>query len=205
MDYRKLNSITEKDKYPLPLIDEIFRRITRAKVFTKLNIWHVLHRIRIHLDSKALTAFGTYYRAYQYKVIPFGLYNGPATFQRFINSALKGLLDIICIAYVNNILIYLENPQQHKGHVKEVLARLRIADLQVNITKSEFSVRKTKFLGFIISTQGIRMDPEKVKIILNWRPPWNIKSVRFFLGLINYFQRFIRHYGHLREPLVRLT
>ena len=110
MDYRKLNRITKKNKYPSPLINKTFRRITRTKVFTKLDIRHIFHRIRIHLNSKELTAFGTHYKAYQYKVIPFGLYNGLITFQRFINSALKGLLNIIYTAYINNILIYLKNP-----------------------------------------------------------------------------------------------
>ena len=205
VDYRKLNRITEKDKYPSPLIDETFRRITGAKVFTKLDIRHAFHRIRMHPDSEALTAFGTRYGAYQYKVMPFGLCNGPATFQRFINSALEGLLDVTCTAYADDILVYSEDPRQHEQHVKEVLARLRAAGLQVDIAKSEFSVRETKFLGFIISTQGMRMDPEKVKTILNWRPPRNVKGIRSFLGLVNYFRRFIRNHGHLRKPLVRLT
>ena len=129
IDYRKLNRITKKDKYPSPLINKTFHRITRAKVFIKLNIRYAFHRIRIHLDSKVLTAFNTYYKAYQYKIIPFGLYNGPATFQRFINSALKGLLNIIYTAYVNNILIYSKNPQQHKEYVKKVLAWLRTTGL----------------------------------------------------------------------------
>ena len=129
MDHRKLNYIIEKDKYSSPLIDKTFRRITKAKVFTKLNIRYAFHRIYIHPDSKVLTIFGTYYKAHQYKVIPFGLYNGPVTFQRFINSALKSLLNVICTASINNILIYLKNPQQHKEHIKEVLTRLKAVSL----------------------------------------------------------------------------
>ena len=205
VDYRKLNRITEKDKYPSPLIEETFRRITKAKVFTKLDIRHAFHRIRMHPDSEELTAFGTRYGAYQYKVMPFGLCNGPATFQRFINSALEGLLDVICTAYADDILVYSEDPRRHEQHVKEVLARLRAAGLQADIAKSEFSVRETKFLGLIISVEGIKMDPEKIKTILNWQPPRNVKGIRSFLGLVNYFRRFIRNHGHLRKPLVRLT
>ena len=105
----------EKDKYPLPLINKIFRRINRGKVFTKLDIRHTFHHIRMHLDLKVLTAFGIHYKAYQYKIIPFGLYNRPVIFQRFINSALKGLLDIICTAYPNNILNYLKKPLVKRG------------------------------------------------------------------------------------------
>ena len=129
IDYRRLNQIMYKDKYPAPLIDKTFRRITVAKVYTKLDIRHTFHRIRIHPELKEFTVFKTRYGAYQYNVIPFGLYNGPATFQRYINKALKGLLNIIYIVYADNILIYSEDPRQYKQHVKEILARLRAAGL----------------------------------------------------------------------------
>ena len=111
MDYRRLNQIMRKDKYPAPLIDEIFRRIAAAKVYTKLDIRHAFHRIRMHPESEEFTAFKTRYGAYQYKVMPFGLCNGPAIFQRYINKALKELLNIMCMAYADNILIYLEDPR----------------------------------------------------------------------------------------------
>ena len=111
VDYRRLNQIMRKDKYPAPLIDKTFRRIIAAKVYIKLNIRHVFHRIRIYPESEELMVFKMYYGAYQYKVMLFGLYNGPATFQRYINKVLKGLLDIICIVYADNILIYSEDPR----------------------------------------------------------------------------------------------
>ena len=111
MDYRRLNQITRKDKYPALLIDKIFQRIVIAKVYTKLDIRHAFHRIRMHPESEELTAFKTRYGAYQYKVIPFGLCNGPAIFQRYINKALKGLLNVTCTAYADNILIYSEDPR----------------------------------------------------------------------------------------------
>ena len=137
--------------------------------------------------------------------MPFGLCNSPAIFQRYINEALKGLLDVICTAYADNILIYSEDPRQYEWHIKEILARLRAAGLQVNILKSKFSVRETKFLGYIISTERMKMDPAKIKTILQWEPLTNVKGVRSFLGLVNYYKCFIRNHGHLRKPLIRLT
>ena len=177
----------------------------RAKVFTKLDIWQAFHRIRMDEASEELTAFRTRYGSYQYKVMPFGLCNGPATFQRFINEVLFDILDDFCTAYADDILIYSDDPSQHEGHVKEVLARLRAAGLQADIKKSQFSVTETKFLGFIVSTTGLRMDPEKVKTVVNWETPTNVKGVRSFLGFVNFFRRFLKDHGRIRKPLVRLT
>jgi hypothetical protein len=165
IDYRKLNLITRKDRYPLPLIDETLARLSRARIFTKLDIRQAFHRIRIHPDSKDLTTFRTRYGTYKMKVVPFGLTNGPATYQRYMNDVLFDYLDDFCTAYLDDILIYSENELEHEAHVKKVLERLRKAGLQVDIKKSEFSVKKTKYLGFIISTDGIQVDPEKIQVI----------------------------------------
>ena len=174
-------------------------------MFTKLDIRQAFHRIRMHPESEELTAFRTRYGSYQYKVMPFGLCNGPATFQRYINEVLFDILDEYCTAYADDILIYSEDPSQHASHVKEVLRRLRAAGLQADIKKSEFSVKETKFLGYIISTQGMRMDPAKVRTIRNWETPKNVKGVRSFLGFVNFYRRFIRDHGRIRKPLVHLT
>ena len=205
VDYRKLNELTKKDRYPQPLIDETFRRICKAKIFTKLDIRQAFHRIRMHPESEELTAFRTRYGSYQYKVMPFGLCNGPATFQRYINEVLFDILDKYCTAYADDILVYSEDPKQHASHVREVLDRLRAAGLQADIKKSEFSVIETKFLGFIISIQGMRMDPAKIRTIRDWQPPTSVKGVRSFLGFVNFYRRFIRDHGSIRKPLVQLT
>jgi Reverse transcriptase (RNA-dependent DNA polymerase) len=140
IDYRKLNLLTKKDRYPLPLIDETLARIRRAKLFTKLNIRQAFHRIRIHPNSEELTTFRTRFRAYKYKVLPFRLTNGLIIYQRYINDVLFDYLDDFYTAYLDDILIYSENELEHEHHVKKVLDRLRDAGLQIDLKKYEFYV-----------------------------------------------------------------
>ena len=129
VDYRKLNALTKKNRYPLPLIDETLARLSKARIFTKLDIRQAFHRIRISPESEELTAFRTRYGLFQYRVLPFGLTNGPATFQSYINDALRDLLDVTCTAYLDDILIYSEDELQHEAHVKQVIDRLQAAGL----------------------------------------------------------------------------
>jgi predicted aspartyl protease len=177
IDFRKLNAITRKDRYPLPLIDETLARISKAKIFTKLDIRQAFHRIRMDPSAEDLTTFRTRYGAYKCKVLPFGLTNGPATYQRYMNDVLFDYLDDFCTAYLDDILIYSDNELDHEGHVTKVLERLRKAGLQADIKKCEFSVTRTKYLGFIIGTNGIEVDPEKVEIIRNWKEPSTVKGI----------------------------
>jgi hypothetical protein len=205
IDFRKLNALTKKDRYPLPLIDETLARLNRAKVFTKLDIRQAFHRIRMDPESEELTTFRTRYGSYKCKVLPFGLTNGPATYQRYMNDVLFEYLDVFCTAYLDDILIYSENELEHQSHVEKVLTRLRAAGLQADIKKCEFSVTKTKYLGFIVSTDGIEVDPEMVEAVINWQPPQTVKGVQSFLGFCNFYRRFIRDYGKTAAPLTRLT
>jgi hypothetical protein len=205
IDFRKLNTITRKDRYPLPLIDETLARLTKAKIFTKLDIRQAFHRIRMHASSEDLTTFRTRYGAYKCKVLPFGLTNGPATYQRYMNDILIDYLDDFCTAYLDDVLIYSENELEHQEHVLKVLARLREAGLQPDIKKCEFSVTRTKYLGFIVTTKGIEVDPEKVAVIKDWKPPTTVKGTQSFLGFCNFYRRFIRDYGTTAKPLTRLT
>jgi hypothetical protein len=205
VDYRKLNALTKKNRYPLPLIDETLARLNKARVFTKLDIRQAFHRIRISSESEELTAFRTRYGLFQYRVLPFGLTNGPATFQSYINDALRDLLDVICTAYLDDVLIYSEDESQHKAHVKQVVERLRAAGLQADIKKCEFGVKRTKYLGFILSTEGVQVDPEKIGVIAGWSPPRTVKGVQSFLGFCNFYRRFIRDYSRIAAPLTRLT
>ena len=201
IDYRKLNEITKKDRYPLPLLDETLARISRAKIFTKLDIRQAFHRIRIDPASEELTTFRTRYGQYKCKVLPFGLTNGPATYQRYMNDVLFEYLDDFCTAYLDDILIYSEDPTEHALHVRKVLQKLQDAGLQVDIKKCEFGVTKTKYLGFIVSTAGIEVDPEKVAAIKNWQFPKSVKGVQAFLGFCNFYRRFIEGYGRIARPL----
>ena len=205
IDYRKLNSMTITDQYPLPLIDEILAQITKAKIFTKLDIRQAFHRIRIHPESEDLTTFRTRYGSFKCKVLPFGLTNGPSTYQRYMNEVLFDCLDDFCTVYLDDILIYSSDPLEHEIHVNKVLNRLRDAGLQVDIKKCEFHVTKTKYLGFIISTDGIGVDPAKVEAVISWLPPTSVRAVQSFLGFCNFYRRFIPDYGRIARPLTKLT
>lgn len=205
VDYRKLNAITKKDQYPLPLIDETLSRLAKAKIFTKIDIRQAFHKIRLEPDAIDLTTFRTRYGAYKYKVLPFGLTNGPATFQRFINEILMGYLDQFASAYIDDILIYSDNLDEHKIHVKKILAKLREAGLQADIDKCEFHVENTKYLGFIVGTDGLKFDPQKIEAVEDWKTPESVRGVQSFLGFCNFYRRFVKDYGRVARPLNNLT
>ena len=145
------------------------------------------------------------YRAYKYKVLPFGLINGPITYQQYINDVLFDYLDDFYIAYLDDIIIYSKDQKTHEEHVRKVLDRLRLAGLQANIKKCEFGVTRTKYLGFIVTTDGIEVDPDKVKTLQEWEQPRTIRGVQSFLGFCNFYRRFIQDYSRIARPLIRLT
>ena len=207
VDYRGLNQITRKDRYPLPLIYETLRNISKAKWFTKLDIIAAFYKLRIFEGDEWKTAFRTRYGLYEWMVTPFGLANAPSTFQKYVNWALRDYLDEFCSAYIDDILIYSSGSRkQHREHVGKVLQRLREAGLQIDIDKCEFEVQETKYLGFIIEAgKGLRMDPEKVKAISEWEVPTSVKGVRSFLGFANFYRRFIKDFSDLVRPLTDLT
>ena len=205
VDYRGLNAITIKNRYPLPLISETLNRLCRAKFFTKLDIIAAFNRLRIREGDEALTAFRTRFGLYEYLVMPFGLCNGPATFQHFINDTLQEYLDMFCTAYLDDILIYSDNETEHEFHVRTILAKLREAGLQIDITKCAFNVTEVPYLGLIITTKGVKMDPVKVETIINWPCPENVKDVQSFLGFANFYRRFILGYSKIAAPLTALT
>ena len=177
VDYRALNKVTVKNRHPLPLINETLDRLTGAKIFTKLDLRDAYHRIRIKRGDEWKTAFRTRYGHWEYTVMPFGLTNAPATFQAYINEALKGLLDVTCVAYMDDICIYSDSVEEHAEHVREVLTRLRKAGLYVKLSKCEFDKQEIAFLGYVIGVHGVRMNDVKVKTIINWPVPQNFRNI----------------------------
>eukprot|EP00833_Pecoramyces_ruminatium_P008145 jgi/Orpsp1_1/1182177/evm.model.c7180000080193.1 len=205
VDYRRLNENTIRDSYPLPLISELFDRLREAKIFTKLDLKSAYNLVRIHEGDEYKTAFRTRYGHFEYLVMPFGLKNAPATFQHFLNDVLGEYLDEFAFSYIDDILIYSRNAEEHKEHVKKVLKRLHENGLYAKLSKCEFSTTKTTFLGHVISDKGISMDPNKVKAIMDWPIPSNITEVQSFLGLCNYYRRFIKNFAEIAKPLHNLT
>ncbi|HEV7235587.1 MAG TPA: reverse transcriptase family protein, partial [Ktedonobacteraceae bacterium] len=149
--------------------------------------------------------FRTRYGSYKYKVMPFGLTNAPSTFQRFVNNTFMDFLDDFLTAFVDDLLIYSKNMKEHREHVQRVLQRLRDAGLQAAIHKCEFHVTRTKYLGFIVSTEGIEADPEKTAVVCDWKAPTTVRGVQSFLGFCNFYRRFIQDYSRVAKPLSNLT
>ena len=207
VDYRALNALTKKDRYPLPLINETLERIGKATWFTKLDVIQAYYKLRIAEGDEWMTAFRTRYGLFEWLVTPLGLANAPSTFQKYINWCLRDYLDEFVSAYIDDILVFTTGSlRKHREHVSKVLERLRQAGLQISIDKCEFETHSTKYLGFIIETgKGVRMDPEKVKAILDWASPTTVKGVRAFLGFANFYRRFIKEFSAIVAPLTRLT
>jgi hypothetical protein len=205
VDYCALNKTTKKDRYPLPLIGDLLDVPRKAKLYTKLDLRHAYHLVRIAEGDKPKTAFRTRYGSFEWNVIPFGLTNAPATFQRFINDIFADLIDVSVVCYLDDILIYSRNEEDHKRDVREVLRRLQKHKLYARADKCEFSVTKTEYLGFILSPDSLRMDNKKIAAICDWPTPRKIKEVQSFLGFANFYRRFIFNYSDLAVPLNALT
>ena len=205
VDYRGLNAVSIKNKYPIPLISEILDRLQKARIFTKLDLRGAYNLIRIKEGDEWKTAFRTRYGSYEYRVMPFGLANAPATFQSYINRALQQFLDMFAIVYLDDILIYSEQLSQHSYHVQQVLQALRDNGLFVKLDKCAFSQSSVEYLGFIISPQNVSMDLNRVSTIQDWPTPMRLKEVQAFLGFCNFYRRFIRGYSDLARALTELT
>jgi hypothetical protein len=205
VDYRKLNDITVKNRYPLPNITELRDRLSHAKVFTALDLRDGYHLIRIKKGEEWKTAFRTRYGHYEYTVMPFGLTNAPATFQELINNVLRAHLDIFVVAYLDDILIYSATPEEHVEHVKIVLRCLDKFNLRLKPEKCEFHKREVAFLGYIVGADGVRMSEEKIKVVKEWPQPKNVKEIQSFLGFLNFNRQFIKDYSKIAIPLTKLT
>jgi len=204
VDYRALNDITIKDRHPLPRIEKTLNQIRGYRYFTRLNLRACFNQICIKEGDKWKTAFRTRYSLFEFLVMLFGLTNTPAMAQWFVNDTLREFLDQFCICYIDDILIYSKTAKEHREHVRKVLQKLKEAGLFIKPEKCEFSVQKTTFLGFLISKNGIEMDPEKVNGVLDWETPKTVKDIQCFLGFANFYRRFIWKYSALCQPLFNL-
>lgn len=205
VDYRGLNKITIPNKYPLPLVSELLDRLGGARVFTKLDLRGAYNLIRIRPGDEWKTAFRTRYGHFEYVVMPFGLTNAPAVFQHMANDVFREFLDIFVIIYLDDILIFSKTLEEHHIHVRQVLEKLRMHGLYAKMEKCSFHQDTVEFLGYVISPSGISMDPSKVKTVVEWRQPTNVKDVRSFLGFANFYRRFIKDYSKVALPLTELT
>lgn len=205
IDYRGLNAITVKNRYPLPLIDTLIDRLRTAKYFVKLDLREAYNLIRIREGDEWKTAFITKEGLFEYLVMPFGMSNAPATFQSYIDRALQGLSDTELIAFIDDILIYGDTVEEVQQRTHRCLQRLREYGLYVKLKKCMFDVTEVPFLGYIIGKGGITMDTKRVDTIVQWPRPMKVKEVQSFLGFCNFYRRFIYQYSKVAAALTNLT
>jgi hypothetical protein len=203
VDYRPLNEVTIKNKYPLPRIDILFDQLTRAQVFSKNDLRSDYHQIHIRPEDVPKTAFTTQYGLFEYLVMSFGLTNAPAHFTYLMNSVFMPELDKF-VVFIDDFLICSKNEEEHAQYLRIVLTRLREHQLYAKFSKCAFWLEEIQFLGHVLSANGIAVDPSKFKDILEWKPPTTVHQVRSFLGLAGYYRRFIPDFSKLVKPITSL-
>jgi hypothetical protein len=204
VDYRPLNEVTVKNKYPLPWIDILFDQLTGAREFSKIDLRSGYHQICIRPKDIPKTTFTTRYGLFEYLVMSFGLTNAPAHFTYVMNLVFMPELDKFVVVFIDDILIYSKNEEEHARHLRIVLTRLREHQLYAKFSKCAFWLEEIQFLGHVLSAKGIAVDPSKVMDILEWKPPTTVHQVRSFLGLAGYYHRFIPDFSKLVKPITSL-
>ena len=201
VDYRALNRITVKNRYPLPHVGELLDRLSGARYFTKLDLRSGYHQLRIADSDTYKTAFSTRYGHYEFTVVPLGLCNAPVSFQALMNDTLRPYLDQFVVVYLDDILICSKTLQEHFQHIRLVFDKLQSDNLHVAIEKCQFAVQEIEYLGCIVSYKGIRTDDSKIAAIKDWPEPRSVADIQSFMGLANYFHKHIAHFAHIATPL----
>ncbi|GJW22863.1 putative reverse transcriptase domain-containing protein [Tanacetum coccineum] len=199
IDYRELNKLTVKIRYPLPRIDDLFDQLQGSSVYSKIDLRSGYHQLRVREEDISKTAFRTRYRHYEFQVMPFGLTNAPAVFMDLMNRVCKPYLDKFVIVFIDDILIYLKSKQEHEEHLKLILEFLKKEELYAKFSKCEFWIPKVQFLSHVIDSQGIHVDPAKIESIKDWASPKSPTEIRQFLGLVGYYQRFIEGFSKIAK------
>jgi hypothetical protein len=205
IDYRALNKITVKNRYPLPRIDDLLDQLRHATIFTKLDLKSGYHQVPIRKEDSWKTAFKTRQGLFEWLVMPFGLCNAPATFMRLMNDVLRPFIDHFVIVYLDDILIYSCSLEEHLVHVQQVFAVLEEHHLRLNRKKCEFGKKTLIYLGFIVGGGELQVDPAKVQVITEWPRPRTVTDVRSFMGACQYLRKFIQNFSLLASPLHSLT
>ena len=202
VDYRGLNNITIKNQYPLPLIGKLLDWLGWGRRFTQLDLTNAYYRMKIREGNEWKTAFRTQYGHFKYQVISFGLSNVPAIFQGYVNKILAEKLDIFVIIYLDDILIYTEDPDQPNIEAMHyILDQLWKYSLFVNLKKCYFYQDEVRFLRYIVSSKGISMEVEQIEVVRKWLEPKSVRDIQVFLGFANFYRQFIKGFSKIATPL----
>jgi hypothetical protein len=204
VDYRPLNEVTIKNKYPLPRIEDLFDQMKGASVFSKIDLRSGYHQLIIRESDIPKIAFCTRYGLYEYTMMSFGLTNGLAYFMYLMNKVFMEYLDRFIVVFIDDILVFSRTMEEHEEHLRLVLEKLRSNQLYAKFSKCEFWLTEVAFLGHIISAGGVSVDPGRVKDVLNWMPPTTISEIRSFLGLAGYYRPFIKDFSKIAKPMTKL-
>jgi hypothetical protein len=204
IDYRKLNELTVKDSYPIPYQQDLMDNLSRAKYFSSMDMASGFWQIPLSKDAIPKTAFTSRFGLYEYLVMPFGLTNAPSSFQRLMDLVLAGLNWVECMVYIDDIIIYSETWEEHLERVEHVLQRLREFNVVAKLDKCQFGRSNLPYLGHIVTPEGIKTDPDKVKTVQEIRNPTTVTEVRAFLGICSYYRKFIKDFADITEPLLQL-
>lgn len=205
IDYRELNRVTIKNKYPMPRIDDLFDQLRGARVFSQFDLRTGYHQMRVAEDSIPLTAFRTRYGLYEFPVMPFGLTNAPAYFMDLMNRIFQPYIDQFVVIFIDDILVYSQTTEEHEHHLRKVLEILREQQLFAKFSKCHFWQKEVRFLGHVVSAGGIAVDPDKVVAVKEWKQPTSVTEIRSFLGTAGYYRRFIQDFSRIAAPLTQLT
>ncbi|KAL0561469.1 hypothetical protein IC582_001897 [Cucumis melo] len=205
IDYRELNKVTVKNRYPLPRIDDLFDQLQGATVFSKIDLRSGYHQLRIKGEDVPKTEFRSKYGHYEFIVMSFGLTNAPAVFMDLMNRVFREFLDTFVIVFIDDILIYSKTEAEHEKHLRMVVQTLRDNKLYAKFLKCEFWLKQVSFLGHVVSTVGVSVDPAKIEAVTGWTRPSTVSEVRSFLGLAGYYRRFVENFSRIATPLTQLT
>nr|GEY64966.1 putative reverse transcriptase domain-containing protein [Tanacetum cinerariifolium] len=204
-EMKELNKLTIKNRYPLPRIDDLFDQLQGSSIYLKIDLRSGYHQLRIREEDIPITAFSTRYGHYEFQVMPFGLTNAPVVFMELMNRVCKPYIDKFVIVFIDDILIYSINKEEHGEHLKTILNLLRSEKLYAKFTKCDFWLNSVQFLGHVIDSNGVHVDPVKIEAIKNWTAPTTPTEVRQVFGLAGYYRRFIKEFSLISKPLTKLT
>ena len=200
-----MNKVTIRNQYPLPKIDELFDQLQGSRVYSKIDLRSGYHQLRVQEGDVPKAAFRTCYGHYEFLVMPFGLNNAPAAFMDLMNRVFQPYLDRFITVLIDDILVYSGSLEEHSEHLRIVLQTQREQQLYAKLRKCQFWLDRVAFLGHVISAEGVIVDPYKIEVVVNWKPPKNVSEVVSFLGLAGYYRKFVEGFSKIAAPQTKLT